>query len=268
MPRLSTLTPVVLLLAGTGCTHLGTNISGQFTCRAPKGDCAPSRVIDGRVTAALAPEAGSTTMPDGGLARTRARASVIPGDATRTGERTLRVIFPAHVDDAGVLHDEAVAWAVVEAPQWSGALRAASTPVDTSLIRTLRRRPRDAKPDDAAAGSGAIDAPSEVPGDVPNDVPDDQPPLTSFTPPHASSPIASPTVLPSTAAEASAGGPVPPVAEGSDMPAPRHDRAPRPNDMVECAPRPSVIFPTAQAIDAAKARTAPASAPTTSEEHR
>ncbi|WP_225008010.1 TraV family lipoprotein [Novosphingobium percolationis] len=256
MAIIRTLAPVVLLLAGTGCTHLGTNIAGQFTCRAPKGDCAPSRVIDGKATAALAPETGTTAVPDDGLARARHRAGVTPGDAARTGERTLRVVFPAHVDEAGVLHDESVAWAVVEAPQWRGALRAASTPVDTSLIRTLRHQLSGAEPRGAAAGSGASDAP--------NDVVTDQSSASPFS-------IASPTVLPSTAAEASAGGPPPPVVEGSDMPAPQHDRAPRPNDAATPAPTllsptlapPQIVFPTADAIDAAKARGAH-----TGEEHR
>lgn len=252
MPRIRTLAPVALLLGSTACTHLGTNISGQFTCRAPKGDCAPSRVIDDKATAVLAPEAGTTTVPDNGLAAARHRAGVTPGDAARTGERTLRVVFPAHVDEAGVLHDEAVAWAVTEAPQWRGALRAASAPVDTSLIRTLRYQLRDAEARSAAAEADASDAA--------NDIVTDQSSTSPFS-------IASPTVLPSTAAEASAGGAPPPVVEGSDMPAPQHDRAPRPNDVAPSAPTPpsapSIVFPTADAIDAAKARGA-----RTDEEHR
>ncbi|MEO0031628.1 MAG: hypothetical protein RIS94_1386 [Pseudomonadota bacterium] len=256
MPSIRTLAPVILLLTGTGCTHLGTNIAGQFTCRAPKGDCAPSRVIDDKATATLAPETATTAVPDDGLAKARHRAGVTPGDAARTGERTLHVVFPAHVDEAGVLHDEAVAWAVVEAPQWRGALRAASTPVDTSLIKTLRHQLWDAETRDAATGAADNGAP--------DDVVTDQSSASPFS-------IASPTVLPSTAAEASAGGPPPPVVEGSDMPAPQHDRAPRPNDAATLAPTPlpptpappQIVFPTADAIDAAKARGA-----RTGEEHR
>jgi conjugal transfer pilus assembly protein TraV len=34
----------------SGCATFGTNIEGDFTCRAPKGDCAPSHVIDARAT--------------------------------------------------------------------------------------------------------------------------------------------------------------------------------------------------------------------------
>ena len=51
------------------------------------------------------------------------RAGIASGDLARTAERTLRIVFPAHVDEVGTLHDEAVAWAVVEHPHWAGALR-------------------------------------------------------------------------------------------------------------------------------------------------
>lgn len=39
-----------LLLATSGCAVLGGNVKGNFSCRAPEGDCAPTSVIDGRAT--------------------------------------------------------------------------------------------------------------------------------------------------------------------------------------------------------------------------
>lgn len=39
------------LLATSGCAVLGGNVKGNFSCRAPAGDCAPTSVIDGRATA-------------------------------------------------------------------------------------------------------------------------------------------------------------------------------------------------------------------------
>src|SRR3546814_15884327 len=39
-----------LLLATSGCAVLGSNVKGNFSCRAPEGDCAPTSVIDGRAT--------------------------------------------------------------------------------------------------------------------------------------------------------------------------------------------------------------------------
>ncbi len=59
-------------------------------------------------------------------------------------------------------------------------------------------------------------------------------------------PSASPLVLPSTAREAVAGAKAPAV-EGFDMARPPHDRAPRPS-----ADKAPLIYPTIEAIDAAK----------------
>ena len=100
----------------SACTTFGTNVAGDFSCRAPKGDCAPAHVIDARATAELAQEASSPELA-------RVRAGVAAGDTGRTAERTLKIVFPAHVDEAGTLHDEAVAWAVVENPRWAAELR-------------------------------------------------------------------------------------------------------------------------------------------------
>ena len=33
-------------LALSGCPHLGTNVSGQFSCRAPKAGCQPLSEVD------------------------------------------------------------------------------------------------------------------------------------------------------------------------------------------------------------------------------
>src|SRR3546814_13819568 len=71
---------------------------------APKGDCAPSLVIDAHATkdlSATGPVQDSLRPP----------VSVASGDQTRTSERTLRIVFPAHLDETGTLHDDAVAGA-------------------------------------------------------------------------------------------------------------------------------------------------------------
>lgn len=47
-----------LLLATSGCAVLGGNVKGNFSCRAPAGDCAPTSVIDGRATATAGEKAG------------------------------------------------------------------------------------------------------------------------------------------------------------------------------------------------------------------
>ena len=225
-----------LALLTSGCATFGTNIEGDFTCRAPKGDCAPSQVIDARATRDL-----SATGPvQDGL---RPPVSVASGDQGRTSERTLRIVFPAHIDETGTLHDDAVAWAVVENPRWAAELRRkAGEDTAPPLMRQLRRQLKAAQ-----AKSDLLEETTTLPAA-------EQPEAETFDlgqPFQPSSsiediPSASPLVLPSTAREAVAGASAPAV-EGFDMAQPPHDRTPRPS-----ADKAPLIYPTIEAIDAAK----------------
>lgn len=226
-----------LLASLSGCATFGTNVEGDFFCRAPKGDCAPSHVIDAAATASLTGD-----LPDRTI---RPRVGVATDDTTRTDERTLRIVFPAHVDETGTLHDEAVAWAVVENPRWAAELR--RRPGDDAappLMRQLKRQLRAAQ---RKAGEMSDAATIAVPADDASD-PDNGGSLFSAVPSLPPSPNASPLVLPSTAREAVAGAKAPAV-EGFDVPQPPHDRTPRPH-----GDRSERVFPTSEAIDAAKAK--------------
>ncbi len=242
-----------LILALSACVSFGSNVKGQFSCRAPKGDCAPSRVIDDRATHEL-----SVGQEPDDLGRARVRAGIVePAGSSarqRTGERTLRIVFPAHVDEVGTLHDEAVAWAVVEAPQWSAELGARTAPsAATPIARQVSRQLLAAH--DAAAHPASIDPADAAP----------LPAADSTTPPDSAPlfELASPPALPSTVGEAITGAPAP-VAEGSDMAATPHVRTPR--SFVS-----EQTYPSTAAIDAAHRKaatlpdpaTAPASGPAT-----
>ena len=211
----------------SACTTFGTNVSGDFTCRAPQGDCAPSHVIDARATAELGEDASPHQLA-------RVRAGVAAGDTGRTLERTLRIVFPAHVDEAGTLHDEAVAWTVVENPRWAAELR--RKPGEEGAPPLIRQLSRQLK--DAQARPAMTDASGE---------PDLGSPFSVASPPIQDSPVASPLVLPSTAREAVAGAKAPAV-EGFDMSPPPHDRTPRPS-----ADETPLTYPAIEAIEAAEA---------------
>ena len=233
-----------LALALAGCVGIGTNVKGDFTCRAPKGTCAPSRVIDERATAEL----GSHELA--GLDAARVRAGIASGDIARTAERTIRIVFPAHVDEAGTLHDEALAWAVVEKPQWAGELRRKEQGAPPPLMRQLRMQLKAAQtavPEPISPASEVLPAPSLYgpPADASDTPAPDE--TTSFS-------QASPLVLPSTAAEAVAGAHAPAV-EGFDMSAPPHDRTPRPQ-----FEQGRLQFPSVEALEAAVRRKASRSA--------
>ncbi|OYY16101.1 MAG: hypothetical protein B7Y62_02835 [Sphingomonadales bacterium 35-56-22] len=71
----------LMLASLSACATLGTNVAGDFSCRAPKGGCAPTGTIDAAATAASpASDPGRTP---------QVRAGIAPGDVARTGERTV-----------------------------------------------------------------------------------------------------------------------------------------------------------------------------------
>ena len=232
----------LMLASLSACATLGTNVAGDFSCRAPKGGCAPTATIDAAATSVSHGHASERTpLP--------ARAGIVPGDVARTGERTLKIVFPAHIDSQGTLRDEAVAWAVVEQADWAAALR--RSPVDSKQSATSHLR-QSLKQKHRSAGA-TQPAPMSV---------DEIAPVTALEtfPDHSNSdallfPLVSPLVLPSTAREAIAGANVPAV-EGFDMSSPLHVRTPRSsNDEV------LHNYPTLEAIVAAKSRSKADAAP-------
>jgi conjugal transfer pilus assembly protein TraV len=83
-----------LLLATSGCAVLGGNVKGNFSCRAPEGDCAPTSVIDGRATETVGEKA------DDLLAQR-------PGDAAPTSG-SLKIVLAAYRDGQGRNHEARV----------------------------------------------------------------------------------------------------------------------------------------------------------------
>ncbi|MDQ0840110.1 TraV family lipoprotein [Sphingomonas faeni] len=130
----------VTLAAGTmmtGCTTLGGNVKGSFSCVAPDGICAPSSVIDDRALALISGQDGDRMITPAGpytAPRTEGRgfdtAAAVPA---RSQERVLRIIFPAQIDAAGRLHEQTAVHAVVERGEWQQALASntvATTPAE------------------------------------------------------------------------------------------------------------------------------------------
>jgi conjugal transfer pilus assembly protein TraV len=228
---------LVLAIAASGCATFATNVEGDFSCRAPKGACAPTHVIDAAASATL--ESDHATVE-----RARVHAGVENGDTDRTAERTLKIVFPAHVDAWGTLHDEAIAWTVVENPRWAAELR--RKPGEETAPPLMRQLKEQLRAAEAAADIHAdLAAGADVPAPDENASPDRA--TFDLSSPFSLSPTASPLVLPSTAREAVAGAKAPAV-EGFDMPPPPHDRTPRPE-----GESPALVYPSAEAIDAAKA---------------
>lgn len=225
-------------LALSGCTHLGTNVSGQFSCRAQANrtygaGCQPlSEVDSAAIRQLLKSDEG---IPGAALEQMRQRITLARADKSRTGERTLRIVFPAHVDAAGTLHDEAAVWTVVEAARWAGELRRGEVIEPKGTMRALRQALKD-------QAQRAADTASNEPASENSEAlsPED-------TAPSAANPFipSSPLVLPSSGGEAQADVP-PSAAGGSDMSPTPHERAPRPLEEVRR------VWPSAAAIEAAR----------------
>ncbi len=114
-------------LALAGCTSLGGTVRGDFTCRAAQGTCAPMSVNDAGALAAMTQDRRVSP------GREHAAAS----GATRTGERLLSVVLPAHVDADGVLHDAATVHVVVEPAHWQPIAGASDRHPATLSARSL-----------------------------------------------------------------------------------------------------------------------------------
>jgi conjugal transfer pilus assembly protein TraV len=119
--------PKALLLGAialaSGCTAVGTNVSGSFKCEAPDGVCAPSIAIDDKalseITQADANELMAPAGPykvddgDGGRAQMANAQGVI---ASQNQGYQLSIVFPAYTDVAGVTHERRAVAAAVALP--------------------------------------------------------------------------------------------------------------------------------------------------------
>lgn len=126
--QLQLLFPLTLASVLTGCMTMGGTVKGNFACKAPEGVCAPSSTIDDRALAMIVDASG--TMGDRPIAPAgpyTAPRPVGPGfqktalNTTRTGDRVLRIVFPAQIDGEGRLHEQTAVHAVVEQGDWRQA---------------------------------------------------------------------------------------------------------------------------------------------------
>jgi hypothetical protein len=82
----------------------------------------------------------------------------------RSPERTLTIVFPPFVDADGVLHDEATAHAVVEAPRWASAPMAGAHFSRSPAPSSLREAVAGAS---APAAEGLESLPAQAPHPLP-----------------------------------------------------------------------------------------------------
>lgn len=133
---------VMILLSSAALSScgelLGDNVKGSFVCSAPGGTCAPSTLIDDQALALIGSARPAASESQGlvGLSQAKPRAEVFWSARSRSASgrsagparvsnnllhsdtRTLRLVFPAYVDDAGNLHEARVVHTVVDRGSW------------------------------------------------------------------------------------------------------------------------------------------------------
>ena len=114
---------VIALAAASlgGCSTLGGNINGSFTCNAPDGVCAPSTTIDDLALAEIEPSAGDFLISPVGpypanAGDGRLQVASAPVATPAAQHFQLSVVFPAYVDAAGVAHERGSVVAAARLP--------------------------------------------------------------------------------------------------------------------------------------------------------
>lgn len=137
-----------LALAIGGCTTLGSNVKGDFACRAPEGSCAPTSAIDEQATNAMQPQG--------------ANASSSPP----ANYRTLRVVLAAWRDANGREHEARV----VHVPLAEKPATDWRAPLSTGDVLRALGRASQSQTDtvDTGDASGAATVPSSLPQQLPD----------------------------------------------------------------------------------------------------
>ena len=112
-------------VALSGCTTLGGNVKGNFACRAPDGICAPTSRIDDQALTMISGR-DAEAMPAGiigpsDLTDRRLEPVTASTAPSRTSDKVLRIVFPAHIDGSGRFREASAIHAVVERGGWMAA---------------------------------------------------------------------------------------------------------------------------------------------------
>jgi len=156
------LLPLAALAGLSGCAALfGSNVRGDFQCRAPGGTCAPSARIDDQAIAVIAPSADGPAPVILSPERRSARVVATATAPARTHEKVLRIMFPPFIDERGRLHEASAIHAVVEGSDWQLAVAAGDADVAVAapghtLVEAVDRR-------------AAAEAPAAVVSDTPSE---------------------------------------------------------------------------------------------------
>ncbi len=109
-----------LALSLGACTTLGSNVSGNWSCET-EGDCPTTHEIDEQVLAGKKQVPAPVPVRSLQAEAPYAAATKDIGMPKRTGDTVGRIVIAAFIDDAGLYHDRAVIYAVMEEGGWQPA---------------------------------------------------------------------------------------------------------------------------------------------------
>lgn len=102
----------VLVLAG--CSTFGTNVSGNFSCRAADGICSPTSAIDDQALAQISGTDGDLRVPVGNFAGGEAGDTRVASSAPPPSGKALKIVLPGRVDRFGRKRSPQIVYASVD----------------------------------------------------------------------------------------------------------------------------------------------------------
>ncbi len=138
------------------CSSLSKTVSGDWSCKAPGGSCAPTQNIDdralSRVGGAITP---TVAAPGSYITPLEGRILVSGQSVRRSADRVLKITFPGRESPTGVRYQPTVAHVVVERGDWQ---------VQQASLRPQRAvsAPGTADPGQSSRRDAVPDAPSST----------------------------------------------------------------------------------------------------------
>lgn len=114
---------ILTVLALSGCSTLGSNVSGDWSCKAARsGGCRTTHEIDADVLEGDASVISAMPLLAEPLPSFDDQVSALAGadeiTPARTADTVGRIVFLPFIDDEGVFHARAVAFAVMRRGIW------------------------------------------------------------------------------------------------------------------------------------------------------
>jgi hypothetical protein len=109
---------VSLVVLGA-CSSLSKTVSGDWSCQAPGGTCAPTQNIDDRALSRVGGAISPAVAPPGSYMTPQEGRVLVGGEPVRrSADKVLKITFPGRESPSGIRYQPTVAHVVVERGDW------------------------------------------------------------------------------------------------------------------------------------------------------